>query len=79
MDWTLTNRGTGDIQFHIALATKVVVGDQRPGDAPVRLTRGKSSLTISGIDTITQGEDGKVLNVVVKGGATRRLTLAAGS
>ena len=77
MEWTLTNRGTGDMQFRIALAAGVSVGPRENG-TPITLTRGKATLSISGIDSIGAGEDGKILTATLKGGATKRLELTAG-
>jgi hypothetical protein len=75
MDWTLVNRGRDEITFRIALASEVVIAPQKTGE-PMTLSRGKASLTITGIDSVSDSEDGKVLQVVVKGGTTKRLTLS---
>ncbi|MGE5611919.1 MAG: sialate O-acetylesterase [Bacillota bacterium] len=77
MDWTLMNRGRDEITFRIALASEVVIAPQQTGE-PMKLSRGKASLTITGIDSVSDSEDGKVLQVVVKGGTTKRLTLSVG-
>lgn len=74
MEWTLANRGKDEFTFRIALASLVMVTSQGEG-RPLTLSRGKASLTITGIDSTVDSEDGKFLQVVVKGGTTRRLAL----
>jgi hypothetical protein len=77
MDWIFTNSGKDEIKFNIALSSQVVV--DRQGDSPlVTVARKKSSFTIDGIDSISDSEDGKVLQVVVKGGTSKQLSLNLG-
>ncbi len=74
MEWTLTNRNKDDAKFNLALALPVTVA--RTNDLePVTLSCKKSTLTISGVDAITDSENGKVLHLVVKKGASKSLVL----
>lgn len=77
MRWTLTNRGRGDTTLRIALSAGVTVagGGPRPGGS-LTLARGKSRLTIDGVDKVEATADGKLLSVTVKGGKSTRLDLA---
>lgn len=74
MEWTLVNRGKDEVTFRIAVAALVAVTKEGEGKL-LTLSRGKASLAITGIDSIADAEDGKLLQVVIKGGTTRRLTL----
>jgi sialate O-acetylesterase len=73
MTWTLNNAQKDDITFRIALASKVNVPALKPGE-PLELSRGKSLLRIGGVDSISDAEDGKVLEVKVKGNAEKQIT-----
>jgi sialate O-acetylesterase len=75
MAWTLTNQGKDDANFNLALSPQVVTA--RPSDAdPVTLTSKSSSATITGVDSISDSENGKVLHFVIKRGASKTLTLS---
>ena len=76
MDWAITNRTKSAIPFHIALNAHVNV--QRDKDKDVILSRGASVLNISPVDSLTNGEEGKVLEIKVEGGQTRHIHLDAG-
>jgi hypothetical protein len=73
MSWTLTNRGKDPVSFRIALSLQVAATDTRI--EPVELKRGNAVLLVSGIDSVSKSDDGKVLEAVVKAGAEKRLTL----
>jgi sialate O-acetylesterase len=77
MAWTLTNRGKDDAKFNLALSPRVAVSRQNDAD-PVTLGSKSSSVAITGVDSISDSENGKVLQVVVKGGASKQLTLNTG-
>src|SRR6185312_5787475 len=76
MDWTIENRSKQPIEFRIALAPKVAVTDASDG-SEVTLKRDRASLRITGIDSVTNGTDGKMLQVRVAGGETKRISLKA--
>jgi sialate O-acetylesterase len=73
MTWTLNNAQKDDITFRIALASQVEVPALKPGE-PIELSRGKSVLRIGGVDSIVDSEEGKVLQVAVKGNAEKHIT-----
>lgn len=73
MEWNVTNRGKDPINFRIALASLVSIADQ--GNGVFIASRGKTRLRVEGIDVVNNADDGKMLEVVVKGGATRNLKL----
>lgn len=77
MGWDVTNRGKDGIKFRIALAPKVAV-DGRVGDGPLTLRRGGAALTVTGVDAVTDSDDGPVLETSVAGRSTKRLGLAVG-
>jgi hypothetical protein len=77
MDWVITNRGKEGIKFRIALGPRVVVGG-RGGPGPLTLTRGAASLTVTGVDTVTDADDGPGLEAAVAGRTAKRLALAVG-
>ena len=72
MSWIFTNRGHDEIRFSLALAPGVGVTQGAPGEA-MRLGRKKSVVEITGMDSFSDSEDGKVLQVAIKGGSGRRL------
>lgn len=72
--WELSNRGKGDVRFRVATAAKVEASGP-DGGGRVTLSRGKASVTVAGVDSVADGEDGKVLEVVVKPGATKTISL----
>lgn len=77
MEWTVTNRSPNAITFRIALAPQVAV--TAPGDpAALTLSRGDASLTVTGVETVTDTEDGPVLEVPVAAGSNATLTFAIG-
>ena len=78
MEWVLTNRGRNDIQFNLALNPTVAV---TPFDATksLTLTHKQSSISINGMDSVTDFDDGKVLQVTVKGGASRQIQFDMGN
>lgn len=75
MTWTLNNAQKDDITFRIALAPQVNV-PMLTKDEPIKLklSRGKSVLAVGGIDAVSDSEDGKVLQVTVKGNAQKQIT-----
>jgi len=73
MDWTLSNRGKDEISFNIALSSQAVVSG-KGGSEPIVITRKKSTLAITGIDSVSDSENGSMLHVSVKGGASRKLS-----
>jgi hypothetical protein len=73
----VTNRGKDRITFRIALARRVEV-DGRGGPGPLRLSRGKATLVVAGVDKVSDSDDGRVLEVEVAGRSTKQLTLAVG-
>jgi len=77
MEWAVTNQGKDEIKFRIALGPRVSVGG-RGGPGPLTLTRGKASLTVAGVDAVTDSDDGPVLVTAVAGRATKRLVLTVG-
>jgi sialate O-acetylesterase len=74
MVWTITNPGKDEIEFNIALSSQVAV-NQLTNSEPLTLIHKRSSLTISGINSVSDSENGKVLQVVVKGKSSRQLVL----
>jgi sialate O-acetylesterase len=72
MEWVLTNRSKDDLQFSVALNPKVTV-TPTAGTKSFTLTHKKSSLTINGVDEATDSDDGKILQVTVKGGTSRQI------
>jgi sialate O-acetylesterase len=72
MTWTLNNAQKDDITFRIALAPQVNVPALAKGE-PLKLSRGKSVLVVGGIDAVTDSEEGKVLQVTVKGNAQKQV------
>jgi hypothetical protein len=75
MDWTVTNRSKDEIRFRIALHPKVVA--RRRGKAePVELRRDAATVIVTGVDVLTDSEGGHVLETIVRGQASRRLTLS---
>jgi hypothetical protein len=77
MEWTVTKRGKDGIKFRIALAPRVVVGG-RGEPRPLTLTRGAASLTVTGMDAMTDSDEGCVLEAAVGSRATQRLVLSVG-
>ena len=77
MEWQVTNRSKDGIKFRIALGPRVVVGG-RGNPGPLSLTRGVASLTVTGVDAVTDSDDGCVLEAAVAGRATKRLVLTVG-
>jgi hypothetical protein len=77
MEWTVTNRGKDEIRFRIALAPHVAVAG-RGGPGPLTLTRKGASLSVAGVDRVSDGEDGPVLETAVAGRSSRRLTFRVG-
>jgi hypothetical protein len=77
MKWVITNRGKEGIKFRVALGPRVVVGG-RGGAGPLTLTRGAASVTVTGVDAVTNSDDGPVLEAAVAGRAAKRLVLTVG-
>jgi len=74
MVWTLTNSGKDDIKFNIALSSQVTV--HMPTDSgPMTLMHKRSAFTISGVDSVSDSDNGKILEVMVKGKSSRQLGL----
>jgi sialate O-acetylesterase len=73
MTWTLTNAQKDDITFRIALAPQVNVPAIKKGE-PLKLSRGESVLLVGGIDSVSDSEEGKVLQVTAKGNAEKHIT-----
>jgi len=75
MDWTVANRGDDEIRLRIALHPKVSV--QRGAKAePWQLRRPHASVIVAGVDEMSESEDGPVLEVIVGGKASSRVTLS---
>ena len=72
MEWVLTNRGKDDIQFSVALGSTVAVAPLT-GTKSFTLTHKKSSISINGMDSVTDSDNGKVLQLTVKGGTDRKI------
>jgi len=72
MDWTLTNRGRDAAKFRVVLAPQVAVAG-RGAAGPLTLTRGPATATVTGIDTVTDSEDGCVLETAVPGHGVKRV------
>ena len=74
MTWTLENRGTGPIQFRIALAAGVSIEEEGlDGSAYVR--RGDAVLIVSPVDAVEEGDDGKRLRFDIPAGGSRKIEL----
>jgi sialate O-acetylesterase len=72
MTWTLTNAQKDDITFRIVLSPQVNVPTIKQ-DQPLKLSRGKSVMIVGGIDSTSDSEEGKVLQVTVKGNAKKQI------
>jgi hypothetical protein len=77
MTWTLTNRGKEEAKFNMALSPSVTVS-RKDNTHPAKLTSKQSSVVVTGIDSISDSENGRVLHMVVKGGSSKQLMLKAG-
>ena len=75
MEWSVTNRGKDAITFRVALASQVQLAGQ---GGPLTLSRGNAILTVTGVDKVRDGDEGKVLELVVDGKSTKRLGLTVG-
>ena len=75
MEWTLTNRGKDDANFNLALSPQVITARQSDAGS-VTLTSKASSATITGVESISESESGKVLHFVIKAGASKTLALS---
>ncbi|MDG3007405.1 sialate O-acetylesterase [Paludisphaera mucosa] len=75
MDWTVANRGKDEIRLRIALHPRVAV--RRRGDAePVELRRDAAAVLVTGVDVVSDSEGGPVLEAVIGGQASKRLSLS---
>lgn len=74
MEWTVTNRGKDPVNFRIVLAPQVALSEFKAGQ-PLTLTRGKATLVIDGIESLPKSDDGKVLELTIKGGTDKHLKL----
>lgn len=72
MEWVLANRSKDDLRFSLALSPTVAV-TPIIGTKSFTLAHRKSSLSINGMDSATDSDDGKILQVTVKGGASRQI------
>ena len=72
MEWVLTNRGKDEVKLNIALSPLVALVQN--GNTTT-LTHKKSSMIIHDVDSISDSENGKVLQVLVKGKTSKRLLL----
>ncbi len=77
MEWEVTNQSKGELRFRVALAPHVAVKGQA-GSGPLTLTRGSASLTLTGVDTMTTSDDGRILEMAISGQGTKRLVLTVG-
>ncbi|QEH32492.1 hypothetical protein OJF2_09690 [Aquisphaera giovannonii] len=75
MDWTVANRGKGEVRLRIALHPKVAV-HRRGEPGPVELRRDAAIVLVTGADLVSGPEGSQVLEAAIAGGATRRLTLS---
>jgi sialate O-acetylesterase len=74
MVWTITNRSMDKIQFRAALHPKVAV--DQPGEAAlVKLSRGAGTIVVTGVDRVSDSENGKVLETDVDGHASKEIFL----
>lgn len=75
MDWTIANRTRDEIRFRIALHPKVTI--HRPGRTePVELRRAAATVAVTGVDVVSNSENGDVLECIIKGHASRRVSLS---
>ncbi len=75
VDWTVANRSKDEIRFRIALHPKVAV--HRRGEAdPVELRRDAASAFVTGLDLVSRSDNGYVLETILKGRSSRRLSLS---
>jgi hypothetical protein len=72
MVWTITNPGKDELKFNIALSSQVIV-DRQKNSGIVTLTHKKSTFAIDDIDSVSDSENGKVLQVIIEGESRRQL------
>ncbi|MHB1558617.1 MAG: sialate O-acetylesterase [Isosphaeraceae bacterium] len=75
MDCTVANRSKDEIRYRIALHPKVAVRRQG-GAEPVELRRNGATVVVTGVDILTESDDGHLLETVIKGQSSRRLSLS---
>lgn len=73
MVWNLINTGKDGIKFNIALSAQVAVNMPTNSES-MTLTHKRSSMTINGIDSVADTDNGKVLEVMVNGKSSRQIT-----
>ena len=74
LDWTVENRGKGEIRFRVALHPKVAA--RREGKSgPVTLRRGAATVVVTGADILDEADTGPVLETILGGRSKRRLSL----
>lgn len=77
VDWTVTNRSKDEIRYRIALHPKVAV--RRRGEAePVEFRRDAATALVTGVDLVSESDSGYVLETILKGQSSRRLSLSIG-
>ena len=75
MDWAATNRAKDEVRFRIALHPKVEAR-RRGEDGEVELRRGSSAVTVTGLDVVSDTDGGPLLETIVGGRASRRITIS---
>ena len=73
IQWNFTNHSKDPAQFQIALSPQVTVSKTNAENL-VQLQRHQSSLSITGIDSVTDTADAKQLHIVILGNATKTVT-----
>jgi len=74
MRWNLTNRGKDPISFQLALSPHVRAPEFL-ADGKATITRGDSTLTLDGFDSITNTPTGTMLITQVKAGLAKTISL----
>jgi sialate O-acetylesterase len=73
MEWHFINRGKDEVKFDMALSPRVVINQEKSHE--VLLKCKNSSVTLTGINSITDSDDDKKIEIVVKGNTVKDLVL----
>jgi carbon monoxide dehydrogenase subunit G len=73
MEWHFINRGKDQVTFQIALSPRVSITREKADE--VLLKCKNSSVTMTGVDSITDSDDEKKLEVAIKGNAVKNVVL----
>ncbi len=73
MAWQFTNRGKDEVKFDIALSPRVVISREKPDEVSLKCK--SASVTIFGVDSITDSDDDKKIEIAVKGNTVKNLVL----